>query len=326
MPGFRSHYFFGDECTKAIKELPECIKNHRNVYNLGQQGPDIFFYCPEAHLFYPKNVGFMMHSDRVGLFFEKLLKTREYFTRPEHLEVVDAYILGFIGHYSLDTVAHPYIHDRAEKMKYRHEFSKSFGIHVLLETDIDNDNVRHFLDCEPILFNHYDTIRVTKEEKNIVALLLEGAIAATYPENSMKNRHIKKAITFSRTLFKKMVDKKGRKKAFVRWFDMTFFKHIFLSAVISNDGDQTYEDPCNLNHIEYKNPWKPEMKITKDFYELMEEAKGNYVRRLDLFLKLRNADKENYEEAKENLLSDLGDLSYDSGLPLPLIYPDEEIE
>lgn len=320
MPGFRSHYFFGDECVKAMDQVPQCILNHRNVYNLGQQGPDIFFYCPQAHLFYPKNVGFMMHSDRVNAFFYALLKTREHFTRPEHLEVVDAYILGFIGHYSLDTVAHPYVHDRAEKMKYRHEFSKSFGIHVLLETDIDNDNVRHFVGCEPIEFNHYDTILVTKEEREIVALLLEGAISETYPENVMKNKHVKKAIIFSRKLFKMMVDPKGRKKAFVRWIDMTFFKHIFLSAVISKDDEQTYEDPCNLTHHEYKNPWKPEMKITKDFYELMDEAKVNYLRRLDLFMKTSPRDEKSYE----NLLLDLGDLSYDSGLPLPLVYPDEE--
>ncbi len=320
MPGFRSHYFFGDECVKAMEQVPQCILNHRNVYNLGQQGPDIFFYCPQAHLFYPKNVGFMMHSDRVGVFFQNLLKTREGFTRPEHLEIVDAYILGFMGHYSLDTVAHPYIHDRVEKMKYRHEFSKSFGIHVLLETDIDNDNVRHFVGCEPIAFNHYDTILISKEEREVVALLLETTIAETYPENAMKNKHVKKAITFSRKLFKMMVDPKGRKKAFVRWIDMTFFKHIFLSAVISKDSEQTYEDPCNMVHKEYKNPWKPEMKITKDFYELMEEAKVNYLRRLELFMKSTPVDEKSYE----NLLSDLGDLSYDSGLPLPLIYPDEE--
>ena len=324
MPGFRSHYFFGDECQKAISDLPECIKNHRNVYNLGQQGPDIFFYCPEAHLFYPKNVGFLMHSDRVGEFFKNLLRVRESFLVLEDREIVDAYILGFMGHYTLDTVAHPYVHDRAEKMKYRNEFSKSFGIHVLLETDIDNDNVRHFVNCEPIDFNHYDTILVSKKERNVVALLLELAIAMTYPENAIKKRHAKKAITFSRKLFKMMVDKHGRKKRFVRWIDMTFFKHIFLSAVISKDDEQTYEDPCNLGHKEYKNPWKPESKITKDFYELMEEAKGNYIRRLNLFLQLEKANKENYESATDALLSDLGDLSYDSGLPLPLVYPDVE--
>ena len=74
MPGFRSHFFFGEQCIKAMGEdVPEYIRRHRNVYNLGQQGPDIFFYCPQAHLFYPKNIGFVMHSDRVSLFFENLL-------------------------------------------------------------------------------------------------------------------------------------------------------------------------------------------------------------------------------------------------------------
>ena len=128
MPGFRAHYFFGDESEKAFEKTPEFILKHRNVYNLGQQGPDIFFYSPQAHLFYPKNIGFVMHSMRVMSFFQNLFLSREGFLNKEDLEIVDAYICGFMGHYSLDTVAHPYIHDRAEKIKYRKEFSKSFGI------------------------------------------------------------------------------------------------------------------------------------------------------------------------------------------------------
>ena len=320
MPGFRSHFFFGEQCIKAMGEdVPEYIRRHRNVYNLGQQGPDIFFYCPQAHLFYPKNIGFVMHSDRVSLFFENLLKTREMFPTGEELDIADAYIMGFIGHYTLDTHAHPYIHDRSEKMKYRHEFSKSFGIHVLLETDIDNDNVRHFLHCNPSEFNHYDTILVTKKERDIVSILLEKAIALTYPENALRNRHVKKAITFSRKLFKMMVDKKGRKKAFVLWFDMTFFHHVFLSAVISNDDKQTNEDPCNLNHKAYKNPWKPKEIITRDFYEMMDAAEQVYLERVKKFEEIQT----DYESLKIEFLDMLGDLSYDSGLPLPLIYPDE---
>ena len=72
MPGFRAHYFFGDESEKAMETTPEFILNHRNVYNLGQQGPDIFFYSPQAHLFYKKNIGFVMHADRVMSFFQNL--------------------------------------------------------------------------------------------------------------------------------------------------------------------------------------------------------------------------------------------------------------
>ena len=330
MPGFRAHYFFGDESEKAMETTPEFILNHRNVYNLGQQGPDIFFYSPQAHLFYKKNIGFVMHADRVMSFFQNLFLSREGFSNKKDLEIVDAYICGFMGHYSLDTVAHPYIHDRAEKMKYRHEFSKSFGIHVQLETDIDNHNVRHFLGCEPIEFHHYDTIKVSKYEREVVGLLLESAIALTYPENMMKKRHIKSAVSFSRTLFRWMVDKNGRKKRFVKWIDMTFFHHDFLNAIISNDDIELNPDPCNLQHREYKNPWDESMKITKDYYELMEDGKDNYLRRVALYEKMikeyatDNPASESYYKLQNQLIEDLGDLSYDSGLPLPLVYPEDE--
>ena len=327
MPGFRSHYFFGDMSIKDMEDAPSFIKEHRTVYNLGEQGPDIFFYSPQAHALYPKNVGFLMHKEKVNDFFRNLLAAREAFATGEDLDIADAYICGFMGHYTLDTVCHPYVHFRSEKKKYLHEFTKSFGIHVLLETDIDNDNVRHFEHCEPSEFNHYDTIKVSPHEREVVSLLLKNAIAKTYPENEVKQRHIKSAISFSRTLFKWMKDKHGTKKKLVMLVDKIFFHHIFLSSVISNDHLHQYDDPCNLEHNEYKNPWDPSILITESFYEMMERAKVLYHTRIRLFCQIREqgtaarTDKASYEASRDALLQDLGDLSYDSGLPLPLTDP-----
>ena len=329
MPGFRSHYFFGDESQKALEEVPDFIKDHRNVYNLGQQGPDIFFYSPQAHMFYKENVGFKMHKEDVMSFFQNLFLSREGFSKKEDFEICDAYICGFMGHYSLDTVAHPYIHDRAEKMKYRHNFTKSFGIHVVLETDIDNHNVRHFLHCEPSRFKNYDTIKVSKYEKEVVATLLENTIALTYPDDAVKKKHIKSAISFTRTLFRWMVDKHGIKKKIVAKIDQIFFHHDFLNSIVSNDHIEKNPDPCNLEHREYKNPWDESIKITKDFYEMMEEAKENYLLRLSLYEKMIVSYQmdapleEEYYKYQNELLEHLGDLSYDSGLPLPLVYPED---
>ena len=327
MPGFRSHYFFGDMSLSDLSDAPEFILERRTVYNLGEQGPDIFFYSPQAHALYPKNVGFLMHKENVMQFFQNLLLTRESFGDKEDLEIADAYICGFMGHYTLDTVCHPYIHFRSDKKKYLHEFTKGFGIHVLLETDIDNDNVRHFLHCEPSDFNNWDTIKVSAREREVVSLLLENAIALTYPDNTVKRRHIKSAISFSRTLFHWMHDRHGIKKKLVMLVDRIFFHHIFLSSVISNDHLHAYDDPCNLAHNEYKNPWDPSILIKESFYEMMEKAEGLYHNRISIFCEMRNMydidapAEDAYYGAQNRLIADLGDLSYDSGLPLPYFDP-----
>ena len=327
MPGFRSHYFFGDMSLSDLSEAPEFILAHRTVYNLGEQGPDIFFYSPQAHALYPKNIGFLMHKEKVMSFFQNLLLTRESFGTKEDLEIADAYICGFMGHYTLDTVCHPYIHFRSDKKKYLNEFTKGFGLHVLLETDIDNDNVRHFLNCEPSDFNNWDTIKVSSREREVVSLLLENAITLTYPENAVKRRHIKSAVSFSRTLFHWMHDPHGSRKKLVMLVDKIFFHHIFLSSVISNDHLHAYDDPCNLEHNEYKNPWDPSIIIKESFYEMMEKAEGLYHNRIALFCEMRKAyeidqpAEDAYYGTQNRLIEDLGDLSYDSGLPLPYFDP-----
>jgi len=72
------------------------------------------------------------------------------------------------------------------------------------------------------------------------------------------------------------------------------------------------------------------LKITKDFYELMEDGKDNYLRRVALYEKMikeyatDNPASESYYKLQNQLIEDLGDLSYDSGLPLPLVYPEDE--
>ena len=304
MPGFRSHYFFGKVTYDELldKDLPDCIKNHPTVYYLGEQGPDIFFYSPQAHLCYKKNIGMAMHSSNVNKIFEGLLTARRKMT--EDIDIADAYIIGFMGHYTLDTHCHPYISWRQEKLKYAGRFSESFGVHVLLETDIDNDNTHHFLNKKPSEFNHYDTIKVTKHERDVVAKLLKEAIDHAFPDQGQKEKHVRSAITFSRTLFHMITDKHGFKKAVGAGFDKLFFHHVFLSSVILNDDKHTYEDPCNLNHSPWVNPWDETISSDKDFYQLMDDAKEVYIQRIKLYV-----DKED-----EKLLQDLGDNSYDSGL------------
>ena len=315
MPGFRSHYFLGKTTYDMLKKddkLPASVLQHPRVFSLGEQGPDMFFYSPQAHLFYKKNIGMAMHSSNVNKTFEGLLLARAAMNDEAEQDIADAYIMGFIGHYTLDTICHPYISWRQEKFKYAGRFTESFGVHVLLETDIDNDNVRKFLGIEPIQFNHYDTIKVSKKERDVVAKLLTEAINYAFPNQGQKVRHVKSAITMSRNLFKWMVDKRGIKKKAVMLFDRIFFKHIFLSSIISNDWLHAYEDPCNELHKEWWNPWDESIRSTKDFYQLMDDAREVYVRRLNLYQDWRD---NMGNEKMEKLLEDLGDNSYDSGLP-----------
>lgn len=55
MPGFMTHYLFGVKNLQQIRQNGECrtllesIDRNKTVFQLGLQGPDIFFYHLASH-------------------------------------------------------------------------------------------------------------------------------------------------------------------------------------------------------------------------------------------------------------------------------------
>ena len=76
MPGFTTHYLFG---VKAYNDLPNnylkhVISKYRWLYQIGLQGPDIFFYnIPILRHRDYRNVGSHMHEYHVNRFFRNCL-------------------------------------------------------------------------------------------------------------------------------------------------------------------------------------------------------------------------------------------------------------
>jgi hypothetical protein len=74
----------------------------------------------------------------------------------------------------------------------------------------------------------------------------------------------------------------------------------------------------NLRHKRWHNPWDPSLTSTADFYELLDRANASYlyrIRRFGAMCTVRHGSNA-YYAAFDSLLSDLGNLSYDTGLPI----------
>lgn len=112
MPGLITHYLFGLETAKHIKTLPvyKTIKQHRNLYLLGLQGPDpIKYYATKkSNLSY---ICTLMHTDKTRDFILSALTYIKNLTpdTQEHDECL-SYMCGFICHFVLDYMLYPYIY------------------------------------------------------------------------------------------------------------------------------------------------------------------------------------------------------------------------
>lgn len=113
MPGFTTHYLFGiDACRRLTStSMHNMIRRDHSAFALGLQGPDLFFYYLPSYLMHRKNIGDLAHRKDTGQFFANLLQSRKLFAGKKHsLSIADAYICGFMGHYTLDCTIHPYVY------------------------------------------------------------------------------------------------------------------------------------------------------------------------------------------------------------------------
>lgn len=108
MPDLWTHIICGREVLAGMEERFEASGRDQNLYFLGCQGPDMFFY----HDYSPwseNNLVFALagriHHQRCGLFFRESLKYAKNNPGPG----LTVYLAGLICHWCLDRATHPYI-------------------------------------------------------------------------------------------------------------------------------------------------------------------------------------------------------------------------
>ena len=139
MPGFTTHYLFG---VKAYNDLPNnylkhVISKYRWLYQIGLQGPDIFFYnIPILRHRDYRNVGSHMHEYHVNRFFRNCLNEIAAISSKQQREQAISYMAGFLCHYAADSICHPYVYGRIQ-YETDGKGSRFHGLHAELENDID---------------------------------------------------------------------------------------------------------------------------------------------------------------------------------------------
>ena len=97
MPGFTTHYIIGMKAYNDLKnnQLKHIIAKYRWLYQLGVQGPDIFFYnIPILRHRDYRNVGSYMHEAHVGDFFRCCLAHISQIRSRQQKEQAIAYFPG----------------------------------------------------------------------------------------------------------------------------------------------------------------------------------------------------------------------------------------
>lgn len=122
MPSPYAHYRFGRELLPTLPaDVRQCIQRFRRVFDVGLQGPDLFFYYNPLTATKIGALGGHFHAQSGQEFFS-------FAGTKADSEVARAYLYGLLGHYCLDSTCHPYIQSLVQIGEARH---------VALESEFD---------------------------------------------------------------------------------------------------------------------------------------------------------------------------------------------
>ncbi len=118
MPAYYAHHRFGAAVAELLEgDLKKIAAAHRPQFDIGLQGPDLFFFYRP----YTKNsvvkYGNELHHVPAMPFFAHAVEVVQKKGRDSGEY---AYLLGFLCHFILDSECHPYVNEMTEKTGVKH--------------------------------------------------------------------------------------------------------------------------------------------------------------------------------------------------------------
>lgn len=141
MPTTYAHYRFGKNGLNLFTiEDRQAVEYYRPLYDIGEQGPDIFFYYKPWQKNYVNETGHAMHKSPMMDF---LKRAKTAYDKTKHKDAIKAYVFGFTGHFLLDSFCHTYIEEKLE--------ADPLATHNQIESELDRalmerDNINPFTD------------------------------------------------------------------------------------------------------------------------------------------------------------------------------------
>ena len=302
MPGFLSHYIAGKAALNGVSaEIREKIERDEKLFNLGTQGPDIFFYYFPA-----RAVAQEMHLSGLGLFLAYMARlARE--SSPPARDTIFAYTAGFLMHYTLDCHAHPYVYARAYNKNAPK--LKNSADHRRFETAIDVALLKLVSGKKPAGMDQWELINAGKRGIYVSAAALSQGISEIYGKNispKIAGRAMKVTVAATRLL----QSKNGRRKRFMELVENLTFGESMASCIIHTQEICDERDYLNLQHTPWRAPWEEAETHSDSFPERYNAAVEEGIQLLTAMHEFVYGDLE-----PRILAEKLGNRSLKTGLP-----------
>ena len=280
MPNIIAHCWCGEVAyTKTETEkVRNAIKKYHGVYMLGCQGPDPFYLYHRLPWQSKKDFktvlhyGDVLHKLHINDTFRMLLEE----AKASGNELDIAYVMGFMCHWSLDAVAHPYIFYETDSLtedigNLHQLFESILDKGVLITNDID---VRDFQTYKLLKHPAETAERVWNLLKPIFKELDDIDLPLVHVEDSIKDFH---------NIQKLFYDPTGGKHKWVSLLENAVGqKGMATGMMVPMEYDYDM-DPMNFKKREWVHPCDNTIKSTQTFEEMHKFAINRTLQLMTLF-------------------------------------------
>lgn len=311
MPGLITHYICGEAVlNKLPDDIKKTLQDNRLLYNVGTQGPDIFFYSLSCLLRKKlAGLGSKMHSGQFNAYLNALLDSAKTGGAGQTAALA-AYLSGYITHYALDSSAHPYIYyksgfkrdgERGSRLKYsvnHHNFETAVDVLLLKLVSSEKPSDKKL----------WQLIRVTQVEAAHVAEHISQAIDDAY-QVPISPRQVYGAMSSMSRATRLLQSKTGRRKRFIELAEDISIGDRFISSLIHPQEITDGIDYLNVSKKPWCLPWDNTRQYDLSFVEMFEHAVAGSVTKINALFDYLDGKME-----KNALLFLMGNNSFATGI------------
>lgn len=278
MPAFSAHFLFAKEMMDFLEKEAD-FPIDKNAVFIGSQGPDIFFF----HRALPwqkgktlRKAGSAMHRAKCGDIIDCF---KRYCKNSQNKSIAQSYVYGFLLHYALDRVCHPYIYFIQERIISKFPKMNKNSVHNMIELSLDSVLLSKKEHAEsPKAFRTDSTMNYTSEELKEVSRVIESA-GSLFKEYKITALDAAQAIEDTRAAQRLLTDAGGKKEKFLKRAERLFFPftgNFRISAFLRTDDLEKAIKYVNINNRIWKSPFSEELR-SESFAQLFELAKADAV-------------------------------------------------
>ena len=312
MPGFLTHYIGGQSVLDAAgSKISGYIAPAGKLYNLGTQGPDIFFYyIPGFITARIRGVGTQMHESDLGRYFMYMGDFIKNSKSPAQRQILFAYTAGFLVHYAVDVHTHGYVYGRThypptpkieESTRHRH-----------FETSVDVLMLDRMYGRRPCDYIQWQLISPEKLRLRVAASAMSDAIREIY-NRDIGPIDVYRAMGQMAAFTRLLQSGSGRRKRWLGCAEDLTVRSRNISALIHMQEVTDGCDYLNMKKLPWHAPWAPDETRTESFVELFESATADAAGMIQALY-----DYMHNKLQREELANIITNRSLKTGLAVPL--------